>query len=67
MMEKAGNQFTNHEGDVHIPSIPHRRELNLEQPATKLRLFAFIGAFVVIGIAVWALAIAKLVDLYHTL
>ena len=66
-MERAANQFTNHEGDVHISSIPHRRELNLEQPATRLRMFAFIAAFVVIGIAVWALAIAKLVDLYHTL
>ena len=52
---------------MQIPPTSYGCELDLEQPVIRLRTVAFIGTFVVIGIAVWVLAIAKLVDLYQAL
>lgn len=55
---------------VQVPPVPYRSEagcgLDFEQPLIRPRALAFMGAFVVIGLAVWALAIAKLVDLYRS-
>ena len=55
---------------MQVPPVPYRSEagcgLDFEQPLIRPRALAFMGAFVVIGLAVWALAIAKLVDLYRS-
>jgi multisubunit Na+/H+ antiporter MnhC subunit len=56
---------------VQVPPVPYRSEagcgLDFEQPLVRPRTLAFMAAFIVIGLAVWALAIAKLVDLYRSL
>jgi hypothetical protein len=56
---------------MQVPPVPYRydacSELDFEQPIISPRALVFMGTFVVIGLVVWALAIAKLVDLYLSL
>ena len=56
---------------MQVPPVPYRYDdrskLDFEQPLISPRTSVFMGAFVVIGLVVWALAIAKLVDLYRLL
>ncbi len=66
-LSRKATELPNREVTVQVPPTPYRWGLNLEQPLPRLRTLAFIGTFVVIGIVVWALAIAKLVDLCRSL
>ena len=50
---------------MRVPTLPHRKANESEEKGSDPYVTGIIGAGALISVLVWALAIAKLIDLYR--